>query len=256
MEHYMRIPVVTRCYATLCVATTLLLVFGIVTEFDLYLDFSRVIKEGQVWRLFTNFFFVDRKLGFNFIFHMYFLVRYSSWLEGTFFSTKTAEYIFLYIFMGSLITVLFYVSLRLPVFLRGSLPFLGQALGDAVVYVWARRSPEVHMSLFGILNFTAPYLPFAMTGFSLLMGGNIQNDVFAIIAGHCYYYLEDVLPELNGGVKLLQTPQFMKSIFNKRPAEEQNHHNFENVNNDNNENENNNINANDNIPENQNEHEN
>lgn len=59
----------------------------------------------------------------------------------------------------------------------GSLFFLGQALVAMLVYVWSRRSPQVRVNFFGLLTFQAPFLPWALMGFSLLLGNSILVDL-------------------------------------------------------------------------------
>lgn len=66
----------------------------------------------------------------------------------------------------------------------GSLFFLGQALMAMLVYVWSRRSPHVRVNFFGLLNFQAPFLPWALMGFSLLLGNSVVTDLLGEPAHH------------------------------------------------------------------------
>lgn len=59
----------------------------------------------------------------------------------------------------------------------GSLFFLGQALTAMLVYVWSRRSPQMRVNFFGLLTFQAPFLPWALMGFSMLLGNSILVDL-------------------------------------------------------------------------------
>lgn len=70
-----------------------------------------------------------------------------------------------------------------------SLVFLGQAFTIMLVYVWSRRNPNVRMNFFGLLNFQAPFLPWVLMGFSLLLGNSIIVDLlgtqfFAVVFCH------------------------------------------------------------------------
>lgn len=69
----------------------------------------------------------------------------------------------------------------------GSLFFLGQALTAMLVYVWSRRSPGVRVSFFGLLTFRAPFLPWALMGFSVLLGSSILVDLLGepAVQGAC-----------------------------------------------------------------------
>ena len=68
----------------------------------------------------------------------------------------------------------------------------------------------MQMSLFGFLTFNAPYLPWVMLGFSVLMGNSITMDLIGIVVGHVYYFAEFVYPimaEVRGWrVKRLMEP--------------------------------------------------
>ena len=65
------------------------------------------------------------------------------------------------------------------------------------------------MNFFGIMNFQAPYLPWVLFGFSLLLGNSVLVDIIGIAVGHTYYYLEDVFPNQVGGFRILKTPRIM-----------------------------------------------
>ena len=54
------------------------------------------------------------------------------------------------------------------------------------------------MSVFGLVTFTAPYLPWIILAFSLLFGNPVSMDVIWIFVGHTYYYLECVYPVIAG----------------------------------------------------------
>jgi len=87
--------------------------------------------------------------------------------------------------------------------------FLGTALTFMIVYVWARRNPSVLMNFLGIFNFTAPFMPWVLLGFSLLISGQLPvADLLGIASGHAYYYLADVYPALYG-TRPLKTPAIL-----------------------------------------------
>lgn len=77
-----------------------------------------------------------------------------------------------------------------------SLVFLGQAFTIMLVYVWSRRNPSVRMNFFGLLNFQAPFLPWVLMGFSLLLGNSIIVDLLGTWSnGACYCRLLDSFRE-------------------------------------------------------------
>eukprot|EP01112_Ceratiomyxa_fruticulosa_P019314 TRINITY_DN6304_c0_g1_i1.p1 TRINITY_DN6304_c0_g1~~TRINITY_DN6304_c0_g1_i1.p1 ORF type:complete len:279 (+),score=42.24 TRINITY_DN6304_c0_g1_i1:110-838(+) len=208
-EWFRNMPVVTRTYMSACVLTTLAVFLNVVTPLDLYLNFQRVGNNLELWRLVTNFLFFDY-FGVNFLFHMYFLVRHSRLLEESSFRGRTADFVFMWLLGAiSLLTINFgfyYTGLGSKVM------FLAPSLAFMVVYVWARRNPNVRMSFLGLFTFNAPYLPWVILGFGFMLGQTLIFDVLGIVVGHAYYYLEDVYPTISNR-RLLKTPHIFKQLL-------------------------------------------
>ncbi|XP_058287327.1 derlin-3 isoform X2 [Hylobates moloch] len=204
---FLQVPAVTRAYTAACVLTTAAVQLELLSPFQLYFNPHLVFRKFQVWRLVTNFLFFG-PLGFSFFFNMLFVFRYCRMLEEGSFRGRTADFVFMFLFGGVLMTLLG---------LLGSLFFLGQALMAMLVYVWSRRSPRVRVNFFGLLTFQAPFLPWALMGFSLLLGNSILVDLLGIAVGHIYYFLEDVFPNQPGGKRLLLTPGFLLATAQQCP---------------------------------------
>ena len=80
------------------------------------------------------------------------------------------------------------------------------------------------MNFFGLLTFNAPYLPWVLLGFSLLLGNSVsvdllgeeigellsQNTFSGMAVGHCFYFMEDIFPQQPGGWRILKTPHFLR----------------------------------------------
>ncbi|XP_009436214.4 derlin-3 isoform X4 [Pan troglodytes] len=164
---FLQVPAVTRAYTAACVLTTAAVQLELLSPFQLYFNPYLVFRKFQVWRLVTNFLFFG-PLGFSFFFNMLFVFRYCRMLEEGSFRGRTADFVFMFLFGGVLMTLLG---------LLGSLFFLGRALMAMLVYVWSRRSPRVRVNFFGLLTFQAPFLPWALMGFSLLLGNSILVDL-------------------------------------------------------------------------------
>lgn len=65
------------------------------------------------------------------------------------------------------------------------MPFLGNPLASTLVYIWSRRNPDTRLSFLGLLVFTAPYLPWVLMGFSLVLRGVIPKDeICGVVVGH------------------------------------------------------------------------
>lgn len=94
-----------------------------------------------------------------------------------------------------------------------NLLFLGHAFTIMLVYIWSRRNPSVRMNFFGLITFQAPYLPWVLLAFSIILGSSTVVDIIGIIVGHFYYFFEDVFPYEPHGFRVLETPRFIKYIF-------------------------------------------
>jgi len=208
-QWYLEMPPVTRAYSTACFMTTLAVQLDIVSPFQLYYNPMLIWKQYQLWRLATTFLFFGT-FGFNFLFNMLFTHRYCRMLEENSFRGRTSDFVMMFLFGAFLMIVFaFFVNLL----------FLGQAFTIMLVYVWARRNPYVRMSFFGLLTFQAPYLPWVLLGFSLLLGNSISVDLLGMAAGHVYYFLEDVFPNQPNGAKILKTPMFLRVLCDPAPED-------------------------------------
>ena len=64
-----------------------------------------IVNKGQVWRLFTNFLFFGT-FSLDFMFHMYFLVRYCRSLEEGSFRGRTGDFVWMILFGASCMTAI------------------------------------------------------------------------------------------------------------------------------------------------------
>uniref|UniRef100_A0AAV1V8W6 Derlin n=1 Tax=Peronospora matthiolae TaxID=2874970 RepID=A0AAV1V8W6_9STRA len=213
LEWYYDIPVVSRLYLTGSFLTTTACALDLVSPFSLYFNFHLIFMKGQVWRLVTNFLFFGL-FSLDFLFHMYFVARYCRLLEEGSFRGRTADFVYmLSLGAGAMILVAPFVSIH----------FLGSSLTFMMVYIWGRRNEHVRMSFLGLFPFTAPYLPWVLFSFSILLGNSATTDLIGIIVGHVYYFLEDVFPTIAGirGWKIQQplaTPRLLRFLIDPRPV--------------------------------------
>tara|TARA_R110002050_G_scaffold195474_3_gene330297 strand:- start:1125 stop:1700 length:576 start_codon:yes stop_codon:yes gene_type:complete len=185
-----------------CVVTTFAVQLEVLSIMQLYLNYYAVWYNHEVWRLLTNFLFFDY-FGINFIFHMYFVIRHSRMLEETSFHGKMAEYLWMWLFSGSLLLGIAFLCTYYR--LTSNIMFLAPSLAFVMVYVWSKRNRHMHMSFLYLFTFSAPYLPWVILGFGWVIGQNPVHDLLGIGVGHIYYFLEDVLPA-KYGVRPLRTP--------------------------------------------------
>lgn len=205
-NEYMNTPPITRAYTTACVITTLAVHLELASPFQLYFNPILILK-GQIWRLVTTFLFFGT-FGFNFFFTMIFTYKYCRMLEEGSFRNRSSDFLLMFLFGATLMIIFaFFVNLL----------FLGQAFTIMLVYVWSRRNLYVRMNFFGLLNFQAPYLPWVLVAFSVLLGNAVYVDLMGIAVGHIYYFLEDVFPKQREGFKILKTPAILKFLFDEWP---------------------------------------
>lgn len=210
-QWYREVPVVTRAYITLALLTTVACTFEVITPLSLYLNMNLIWNKKQVWRLVTNFLFFG-VFGMDFVFHIFFLYRYARSLEEGSFRRRTSDFFFMLLFGATVLTI------SAIVFAPPNIHFLGSSLTFMLVYVWSKRNRDVQMRLLEVLDFTAPYLPWVLLGFSLLLHNNPVVDLMGIGAGHLYFFLEDVYPQLENGRRVLVTPHFIKVLFGEQQA--------------------------------------
>lgn len=62
---------------------------------------------------------------------------------------------------------------------------------------------------FSFSVFQAPFLPWVLLIFSVLLGNTVIVDLLGMGVGHLYFFLEDVFPSQEGGFQILKTPSFL-----------------------------------------------
>jgi Derlin-2/3 len=202
-QWYREVPPITKYYTMTTAVIALSLQFGYITPYQMYYHPNLVIFNGQIWRLLSTFLYFG-PFGIDFLFHTFFMMRYFRSLEESWYRGKQAEFSLLLIVGGCLLLILG------PIF---GMVFLGPPLVFMMVYIWGRRNPYLMMSFLGLFTFTAPYLPWVLLGFSLIISKSFPlGDFIGILVGHIYYFLEDILPRTHG-YRVLNPPIFLKRLF-------------------------------------------
>ncbi|KAG6419038.1 hypothetical protein SASPL_121246 [Salvia splendens] len=77
---------------------------------------------------------------------------------------------------------------------------------------------ELHYMQKDILQYlTIACFNIVLLGFSVLVGASAWVDLLGMIAGHAYYFLEDVYPRMTGR-RPLRTPAIIRSLFADEPV--------------------------------------
>ncbi|KAF5004365.1 hypothetical protein FDECE_9139 [Fusarium decemcellulare] len=234
---FWEMPTCTRWWTTATVLTSALVQCQMVTPFQLFYSFRAVFVKSQVgsasspppsglnakhcipwldflhrlyWRLLTTFLYFG-PFSLDLLFHVYFLQRYARLLEESS-GRSPAHFSWLLLYaMASLIALSPLVSM----------PFLGHPLSSTLVYIWSRRNPDTRLSFLGLLVFTAPYLPWVLMGFSLVLHGTVPKDeIMGVVIGHVWYFFTDVYPPLHNGSRPLDPPGWWRRLFEARPRDD------------------------------------
>ena len=128
----------------------------------------------QFWRLLTTFIYFG-PLSLNLLFHIFFIQRYARMLEESSLSIAHFSWLLLY-------TSVSLILIAGPIFRQA---FLGSTLSSTLVYIWSRRNPDTRLNFFGVLTFKAPWLPWVLVAFNVVLHGQWPRDELAGIAvGH------------------------------------------------------------------------
>jgi Derlin-2/3 len=128
---------------------------------------------NQFWRLLTTFIYFG-PLSLNLLFHIFFIQRYARMLEES--AASVAHFTWLLAYTA--LSLLFIA----PIF---SQAFLGTTLSSTLVYIWSRRNPDTRLSFLGVMTFKAPWLPWVLVAFNVVIHGHWPKDELCGIAvGH------------------------------------------------------------------------
>jgi len=186
------------------VLTTVGVQLSVLDPRTIYLDYPFIFKKFQIWRLLTNFCFLGG-FSFPFVIRVLMIPRYGVFLEQNTFAGRTAD--FVWMIMLGMITLL-----PLPLIVPSlALPFFSASLVYMLLYLWSRENPNANVSIMGMVQLKAFYLPWGMLAVTVLMGGSALPDFLGIIAGHLYYFLSVLQPRA-GGPNLIVTPQWVHAL--------------------------------------------
>ncbi|KAL5114538.1 hypothetical protein ACEQ8H_007571 [Pleosporales sp. CAS-2024a] len=207
-QWFYEMPVCTRWWMTAALSASVLVQCHIISPFQLFYSVRTVFFKSQYWRLITTFFYFG-PLSLDLLYHIFFLQRYSRLLEESS-GRSPAHFSWLLTFASTLLLCI------APLL---SMAFLGSALSSTLIYIWSRKNPDTLLSFLGLLVFKAPYLPWVLLCFSLIMHGTVPKDeMCGIVVGHIWYYFNDIYPPLHRGHSPLDPPSWWIRLIEGRPA--------------------------------------
>ena len=107
-----------------------------------------------------------------FAFVMKFLYEHSRALEENSFANRTSDYAYF---------ILVSMVLLLPLSFFFNIMLLGRPLVLSILYLWAKKYPDVEMSFYFGIKFKGFYLPWVLTGFEMLMGTHSILKLFFLV---------------------------------------------------------------------------
>lgn len=201
------LPLVTRYWFGASIVCTLGVNFGVLNFAYIPFAWDNVTSKLELWRLLSCFLYVG---GFSFGTLVSFLLLYQfseRYERGGPFNTGagggTADYTFMMMFLMT-VMLLTYPLMQM---LAPTFPVFSQNLIFAVLYVWSRRFPTAQANVWGF-PIPAMYVPFAQLVLRLFMGGQVWDMLHGMAVAHLYYFLADVVPQVQGR-DVLHTPQFL-----------------------------------------------
>ncbi len=80
--------------------------------------------------------------------------------------------------------------------------------------MWARKNPNLEMSFLDVFHFRSCFLPYFMFMMILLSGYDATLDLLGMIAGHVYYFCEDVVPKVpeTRNMRLFKAPEWLTRL--------------------------------------------
>ena len=200
-------PKITKILTLSSIFISLLTWFELVSPYALYLNYTLIFKNFQIWRIFTNFFYFGN-FSLRLIFHMIMFFRNSKLLEKKVFKCSAPYYLYFILFC-MLFLLIFNPFTKII--------FLSQSLSFAMTYYWGRKSKTTNVEFMGVFTFRAPYLPWFYLVISFLLESDFKNDLYGLLIGHLYFYLKEILPRMKSinNIKILETPKFFVRLCDK-----------------------------------------
>lgn len=204
MDWFKSVPFFTRYWFAGTIIFTLLGRFGILNPMNLIFLWEPITR-FQIWRFFTCVLYypLSPATGFHFLINLYFLYKYSGYLESGFYAANPADYFFM-------LVVNWICCLLIACFVN--LPFLMDPMVLSVLYVWCQLNKDVIVNFWFGTRFKAMYLPWVLLGFNVVVNGGGLVEIIGILVGHFYYYLFFLYPDYSN-MRLLSTPAIFKQWF-------------------------------------------
>ena len=229
---YFKVPPITRYFLTSLFITAIIATYFKSLQIIIYyifLDYDLIFKQFQIWRLFTNLFFIG---GFSTSF-LFFLVmvymNFKSQEESSILLRAYAQFIMMLVYLLLFLNVINIISYKIFSIKPGFT--LASQLILSLIYINSKREPQKQVTLY-FFRMQNCYFPYALILLNIVSGGGIYDNIVGIIAGNIYFVLKDVLP-MSKNLNILKTPKFLvdsleKYYYSRLPRDEPNNNNDNN----------------------------
>ena len=211
---YFQMPPITRYYLTsIFITATIATYFKSlqILIYYIFLDYELVLKSFQIWRLFTNIFFIGW-FSTSFLFFVVIIYMNFKNQEQTAITLRAyATFIMMIVYLLIFLNIINIFSSKIFGFKVGFT--LAQQLILSFIYINSKREPQKIVTLY-FFRMKNCYFPYALILLNIVSGGGIYDNIIGIIAGNAYYVLADVLP-VSKNLKLLKTPKFLVDLLEK-----------------------------------------
>ena len=226
---YFQVPPITRYYLTsVFITATIATYFKSLQMFIYYifLDYDLILKKFQIWRLFTNLFFIG---GFSTSF-LFFVVmvymNFKSQEQTSIVLRAYAQFIMMIVYLLIFLNIINLFAYKIFAIKPGFT--LASQLILSLIYINSKREPQKIVTLY-FFRMKNCYFPYALILLNIVSGGGIYDNIVGIIAGNTYYVLKDVLP-VSKNLNILKTPKFLvdsieKYYYSRLPRDEPNNNN-------------------------------
>jgi len=175
-----KIPPVTRFMCGSSLAVTIPVMMQLLSPYKVVFVRALVTQRFELWRVWSSFFFGGS--GLNYLFELVMLYRSSNALEFDHYSRRSPDYAWqLTLAAGAIL------ALNIPL---GSFVH-SRALTLCILYLSSSLAPAgSQTSLMGLITLPMQYLPYAMIGLDLVMGGPgaAAISVTGAVVGHLWWW--------------------------------------------------------------------
>ena len=229
---YFKVPPITRYFLTSLFITAIIATYFKSLQIIIYyifLDYDLIFKQFQIWRLFTNLFFIG---GFSTSFLFFVVMVYMNFKtqeESSILLRAYAQFIMMLIYLLLFLNVINIISYKIFAIKPGFT--LASQLILSLIYINSKREPQKQVTLY-FFRMQNCYFPYALILLNVVSGGGIYDNIVGIIAGNIYFVLKDVLP-MSKNLNILKTPKFLvdsleKYYYSRLPRDEPNNNNDNN----------------------------